>query len=91
MKKIIKKWLGIDVLEESITSVNVSYGIILEYLEDIKETNDSLEEEVNSFIGFLNHRNSSVVDAFSGSKAVAKVPAKKAIKKAIKKVAKNKK
>ena len=87
MKKIIKKWLGIDVLEESIVSINVSYGFILDGVKEIKTSNDELEEHIVYVIDFLNHKSISA-GLISASKAVAEKVAKKV---SVKKVAKTKK
>ena len=87
MKKIIKKWLGIDVLEESIVSTNVSYGFILDGVKDIKKSNDELEEHIIYIIDFFNNKSNSA-GLISENKAVAKKVAKKV---SVKKVAKTKK
>jgi len=87
MKKIIKKWLGIDVLEESIVSINVSYGFILDGVKEIKTSNDELEDHIVYVIDFLNHKSISA-GLISASKAVAKKVAKKV---SVNKVAKTKK
>ena len=85
MKKIIKKWLGIDVLEESIVSINVSYGFILDGVKEIKKSNDELEEHIIYIIDFFNNKSNSIV-------SVSPITEKKvATKKAVKKVAKTKK
>ena len=87
MKKIIKKWLGIDVLEESIVSINVSYGFILDGVKEIKKSNDELEEHIIYIIDFFNNKSNSA-GLISENKAVAKKVAKKV---SVKKVAKTKK
>jgi hypothetical protein len=86
MKKIIKKWLGIDVLEESIVSINVSYGFILDGVKDIKKSNDELEEHIIYIIDFFNNKSNSIV---SVSPITEKKVATKKV--SVKKVAKTKK